>query len=406
MLKKSRFTIVCLTLLSVIFVWGNSANAKGKKINWTRMQRDLDIMEGILDEIFSSGPSGLGISSNGSRGLYFNGYGVVFQIDISNFQILALDHLAALEKAEQVVQEQVGVPAPPSPDSEVVIVRGKNRTILTKEDLSTEKQIKRLKQQCMEFFSDYSDAIGQLHPTDRVTVLIHLGQMHPLFAVRVKDRKKSEQSPSDLEVTAKKSDIIDFRKGKLTAKAFHNRIAFNERYPGKQKDRTIHIMANILNTALNYEHRSGLRSSSRNRGIYLDGLGALFLLKSQLVDVGAAYDLEITDALAREEFEKYVTSGSKVRKRRKRNTGEKVEKSLSGLKDDLIELVGDYGHTLRQLKQTEHVVITVDFRSRWRRYSKIPNQLILKVQKQDLDKYDRGTFTLAQLRKQVEFQEH
>lgn len=403
MIKKSRFYVSLPALLSVILLAGQVSLAQTQKINWTRMQRDLDIMEGILDELLAPSKHPSGFSTSGARGLYFGGYGVVFQITLSgplSFELTAIEKLSqAKELLEQTREQMIEGNPEPRADEFIVIDRGKG-AVMKKDALSPAKRIKQLSRQCTEFLSDYADAIGQLQSNDRITLLINLEQFQPaVFRVDPMNRENIDSSPTGLAVTAKKSDIVDFRKGKLKSETFRSRIVFLQHFDNKQENRNIDIMANILNTALNRKYHQEFSSRSGHEGVYLDGLGALFFLRGELFNGKSTYVV----------IEKYIReqrTGIGVKNTRKEQPDEKIKESLADFKSELIELVGDYGHTLRRLKPTEYVVITVDFEPTWGPSLASPSQMILKVQKQDLDLYDRGELTLAQLRKKVAFQEY
>lgn len=416
MINKSHLKIglaVFLTLLcfsSIVF-------AQSSKINWTRMQRDLNIMESILDKLLSESGSGLqpviaGFSNNGAKGLYFDGYGVVFQISLGasgiyNFSVIRLEE--TLRKAQIEIMRK-DLLAPPKPEEPVIVVEGRSGVITDKKDWSVEKRLERLKEQGTEFLCDYADAIGQLQNSDRITLLINFDQSRSQvfrFMTRGSGSKvsKSEKLPSGLEIAAKKSDIIDFRKGKIGKKEFQKRLVFKKRLDSSRNNKNIEIMANILSTALNRKYHQDFSSEGKNRGIYVSGLGALFFMRGQLFREREM--IEYTFYL-----EKYLKEQEEIRevavapKPTKTPPADKLRETLDNFKNELIELIGDYGHTLRTIKPSEHVVISIDFNDRLHFNLKTPTHIILKVRKEELDKYDRGDLSLAALRKKVEVQEY
>ena len=139
-----------------------------------------------------------------------------------------------------------------------------------------------MKERAIEFLSDYADAIGQIKSTDRITILANFEHTYRVFAVYLRGAENVEERPSRLNITVKKNDIVNFRKGKINEEAFRNRVAFHKRLDNKRRNRNIDIMANILNTALNRKHGDEFRTTSKNRGVYLDGLGALFFMRGEL----------------------------------------------------------------------------------------------------------------------------
>lgn len=416
---KNKFLIRLLfwqiIFLSIILV-PMSSFAQSSKINWDRMNRDLEIMQGVLDNLLAPSKPMLAFSNGGARGLYFDGYGVVFQIDLGGARLMDVVRLRmgnefelAKELSEQAKArafEGKPVSVAPISDEGPVIVDAITGTVLTKEDLTTGKRIELLEERAIEFLRDYADAIGQIKPTDRITILANFEHTYGFFAVHLRGAENVEKSPSGLNITAKKSDIVDFRKGKIDEKTFRNRVTFHKRLDSKQKNRNIDIMANILNTALNRKHRGEFRMDSKNRGIYLDGLGALFFIRGYLLGERDVITYEYYLGKYLKEQEEMQASRVKTTTKSKKPE-ERIKESIKEFKDELVELVGDYGHTLRTLKPTEYVVVNINFRDNWRaHFLESPQQVILKVRKQDLDRYDRGELTLAALRKKVEIQEY
>ena len=408
--------LFCQIILLPIILVPISSYAQSSKINWDRMNRDLEIMQGVLDNLLAPSKPMLAFSNGGARGLYFDGYGVVFQIDLGGARLMDVVRLRmgnefelAKELSEQAKArafERKPVSVPPVSDEGPVIVDATTGVVLTKEDLTTGKRIELLEERAIEFLRDYADAIGQIKPTDRITILANFEHTYSVFAVHLRGAENVEKSPSGLNITAKKSDIVDFRKGKIDEKTFRNRVTFHKRLDSKQKNRNIDIMANILNTALNRKHRGEFRMDSKNRGIYLDGLGALFFIRGYLLGERDVITYEYYLGKYLKEQEEMQASRVKTTTKSKKPE-ERIKESIKGFKDELVELVGDYGHTLRTLKPTEYVVVNINFRDNWRaHFLESPQQVILKVRKQDLDRYDRGDLTLAALRKKVEIQEY
>jgi len=410
--------LFCQIILLPIILFSISSYAQSSKINWDRMNRDLEIMQGVLDNLLAPSKPMLAFSNGGARGLYFDGYGVVFQIDLGGTRLMDVVRLRMGNEFEQAkeLSEQANARAralkgkpvsiPPVPDEGPVIVDATTGVILTKENLTAVKRIELLEERTIEFLRDYADAIGQIKPTDRITILANFEHTYGVFAVQLRGAENVEKSPSGLNITAKKSDIVDFRKGKIDEKTFRNRVTFHKRLDSKQKNRNIDIMANILNTALNRKHRGEFRMDSKNRGIYLDGLGALFFIRGYLLGERDVITYEYYLGKYLKEQEGMQASRVKTTTKSKKPE-ERIKESIKGFKDELVELVGDYGHTLRTLKPTEYVVVNINFKDNWRaHFLESPQQVILKVRKQDLDRYDRGDLTLAALRKKVEIQEY
>ena len=399
-------------ILGVLFVTSTWSSAQTpKEMDWSRMERDLDIMEGVLNKLLNTSAYGRGSKSGKARGLYFEGYGVVFLSDHSGFQRFALsgDRIArmvgkATEKATEVQLRLRGV-APP------VVSESKDEAEEEEEETALVERVETLKGQLAEFLGTYADAIGQLEPTDRVTVLVNLADGEPFFPPSLPEQFHSfieGELLSLLEARAKKSDIIEYRRGRISGDDFRQRVVFHERPLGAPAKMNVDIMANIMDTALSKKYHREFGSQGKTRGIYLEGLGALFFMKG---DHRKAFPSNYGEAIlgfqqAIEGYPNLKEQGvAPTRKEQKQRSKAKARELLEEFKDALLEVVGDYGHTLRTLKPTESAVVSVDFpRSRNFRESG-PTHFMMKVQKKDLDLYNRGDLDLAAFRQRVEFLE-
>ena len=179
--------LFCQIIFLSIILFPMSNFAQSSKINWDRMNRDLEIMQGVLDNLLAPSKPMLAFSNGGARGLYFDGYGVVFQIDLGGARLMDVVRLRmgnefALAK-ELSEQAKAKAFVPPVPDEGPVIVDATTGVVLTKGDLTAGKRIELLEERAMEFLRDYADAIGQIKPTDRITILANFEHTYGIFAV-------------------------------------------------------------------------------------------------------------------------------------------------------------------------------------------------------------------------------
>ena len=132
------------TLYCAILVAGFMATASLAEVNPQRMQRDIRIMEGVLGNLYHNAPNPTHFSS---RGLYLDGYGVLFFIQGSwpgkEHPSIAV---AWDEKGVKFVELKSGDPS------------------------SYEKSLAESHDLLAEFLGNYAGIIGQLDPDDRITV--------------------------------------------------------------------------------------------------------------------------------------------------------------------------------------------------------------------------------------------
>ena len=138
------------TLYRAILVAGFMATASLADIDPQRMQRDIRIMEGVLGNLHHDAPDP---TNSSSRGLYLDGYGVLFLIE-GSWSGQAHPGIAVGwdEKGVKSLKLKSGDPA------------------------SDEKSLAENHDLLAEFLGDYAGIIGQLDQDDQITVCY---QRHP-----------------------------------------------------------------------------------------------------------------------------------------------------------------------------------------------------------------------------------
>ena len=184
--------------------------------------------------------------------------------------------------------------------------------------------------------------------------------------------RSSLQSDIVLEATVTRSDIESFNNGKIDAQAFEGRVSFKERKLGDLVPRKVKILADILDKTVGQEDRWLPFRETQTSGIYQEGLGAIFFVRPQSHTVRFFHtDSEETDDLA----------------------------ARKGLVEDIIEVIADYGHTLKLLKPNESIICQVDPSGRKRNAR---GRLILRAPMKAIDDYRKGKLDLDAFRKKVE----
>ena len=426
--RKNWITaMVLVTILAGFGHWSFAAETMDSK----RMKRDLGIMEAVLGKLLHQNDMGFGnVGSSGGRGMYFDKYGVVFLVG-GNHGIHG-EHVVRHVIKKRIVRGQDGSVSEEVEPSET----GK----------SGAKQATELKERCVEFFGNYADAIGQLKDSDRITVLVdqkadHTGYgkamsffpksldvhrmvddgkgvfdlseflekgEHGVKNLRVHIKGKPDSIEDVIatarpnlailgdkakigfgggmmrlkrmpayEASVKRGDVMAYTSGKIDLNTFRTRVQFKERKTAPAMTRKVDIMAGIIDRVLNErseDHESHMAVSTK--GFYHEGLGAVFIAKPK--------------------------STHRIIVRRK--TGESKDKATiqDVVKANTIEALADYGHALRALKPTEHIVVQVDFSEGHEMPGKGESQLTLKVRKKHVDDYNRGKINLKQFQDQVE----
>ena len=131
------------TLYRAILVAGLLATASFADMDPQRMQRDIRIMEGVLGNLHLDAPA----PTSSSRGLYLDGYGVLFLIEGSSpWQAHPSISVTFGEKGVKHLELESGDPS------------------------SDEKSLAESHDLLAEFLGNYAGIIGQLDPDNRITV--------------------------------------------------------------------------------------------------------------------------------------------------------------------------------------------------------------------------------------------
>ena len=394
------------------------------EIDRERMRQDLDIMEGILQNLHAETTSRLaGIQREPHvRGLYFEDYGVVLLIEEPGSSRFSFPGPRSSHRVTRVYRMQAD---------------GADTTDFKAQ---REKKLIGVKNRLADFLGTYADAVRQLTDDDRISILVFLIRNSPMrsklkaasasesnlrsaLQVVSKDRplelkgtidpeRQNNDTPRNkkdrerkthhytvtteqfyLEATTKKSNIVAYRRERINEAQFRKRIDYREHRTDGTTMKKIGVMAAILDMTLNQPAHL-VPNSNRTAGIYQEGMGAIFFVKEH-----GGYRREINRAIIRElRSPTYRHSHGNVIK---------SEKQLQNrLKGDLIEVVGDYGYSLRTLKPSESIVVDVRFPKRMRKRPSDPRGLVLMVKKQDIDAYARKDIDLAAFREKVDIQEY
>ena len=384
------------TLYRAILVAGFMATASLADIDLQRLQRDIRIMEGVLsnENLYYDVPDG---ASFRARGLYLDGYGVLFVAagpasgterwdkKLSQAELLAAtrdllaeflgDYAGTIGQLDQddritVCYQPKWPPRPAVADTvsfdifkqveaipelrgsrfdfkELVVVVSVPDTLkkfyfpINDEQIATIAKAREYLQESLEKLvargridKSLAEAVGEADSPVKVHVRFY--NMHS----------------AAIAATVKKSAIDAFREGRIDSASFRQRIAFAE-YGDLRK---IDIMAGILDQVFRDGSYPPWSRIQRTLGMYQPDVGALFFISDPM---------RVANPLPR-----------------------------ATVKARTVEAVADYSATLRQVQSDEHVV--VEYRSPFSARS-----ALLKVPKSAIDAYARGDLDLDAFRKKA-----
>jgi len=371
------FLISCMSMLPVL------AQAQSAAFDTSRMQRDLEIMEAILDRLFDGSGSHHFFGEQRSRGILLPGYGVFFTVARNDMSFHIF--MEAPSPGEPVVT--------PRPDKTESRSRSHVSIKRRQEDKSTRAELQ-------SFFANYADAIGQIHDNERVAVYL-TGGAGFAFAAPEEMAFSMRDEAREIFAAARKADIVARRSGRLGAEEFNQRLQFRE-VKEDEKDTDLEVMARIFDTALRGSRKSPRQINIETQPIYLEGLGALFLLRAGFEGPSIFELMEATpapDVNERQDIERHVIELKSASKRAKSDW--KTE--YKNLRNRFAEIIADYGHTLRKLQGNDWIVIATSLRGA---PEDGPREMICRVQKQHIDAYNNRSISRDHLIKKIDYFEY
>ena len=386
------------TLYCAILVAGFMATASLADMDLQRMQRDIRIMEGVLanENLYYDVPDGANFRA---RGLYLDGYGVLFVAagpasgterwdkKLSQEELLA----ATRDLLAEFLGDYAGTIGQLDQDDQITVCYQPKwpprPAVADTVSFDLSKQVEAIPElrgsrfDFKELVVAVPDSLKKLHFKFHFSIddeqiatiakareylqeslekLVARGQIDKSLAeavgeadspVKVHVRFYNLHSAA-IAATVKKSAIDAFREGRIDSATFRQRIAFAE-YGDLRK---IDIMAGILDQAFRQDSYPPWSRIQRTLGMYQPDVGALFFLSDPM---------RVANPLPR-----------------------------ATVKANIVEAVADYGAPLRQVQSDEHVV--VEYRSPFSARS-----ALLKVPKSAIDAYALGDLDLDAFRKKA-----
>ncbi|KAA3660164.1 MAG: hypothetical protein DWQ10_07285, partial [Calditrichaeota bacterium] len=192
------FSVICLQAWSPDAVLSQQKSAR---LNIPMMDKDLDIMESILDKLVSVDDyRRIHLTHNSTRGIFIPSYGVIFTIPAQNraFDLL-MENFRAFQPEDQLA----------------LIQHGKIRKS------SIRKSNQQIQDEIVYFLQHYADAIRQLRGVDKVTVIYSNQTV-------LRSDKNWTTTPVILPgftISANYDDILRLQTNKLSVDDFVNKVS-------------------------------------------------------------------------------------------------------------------------------------------------------------------------------------
>lgn len=334
-----------------------------------KMERDIVILQNVLNDLFKGTREGVFYSSNAAKGMYIPGKGLFFNINYGTaMEVIFADAAKANEEKDVEIDEKV----------------------LLKEK---EDEIKSLSQ---DFLVNYGSILSDLKDNEQVILNVNYstGKGNSIrntangsvsyFTTSGKDNSKRMIS------TISAKDLKDFLEGKLSIEAAKAKITSKISNDGDNEANDTKIMAGILDDIFQSTFEGTFRRSGRTSWTYFEGFGLMF-------DMNFSSDLKRITAS--------FYAGKKIDTSEEEKANEEKLKKAEENFDKLIDLAKEslvtYGRTLRSVKSDEVIILNMNFNSGFRD-SSLPGAIRIQLNKSQIEAFSKGSISLEQLKKEIE----
>ncbi len=394
---KNIYKYLLIGLLSITFT---PIESFAQAIDANRMNRDINIMENILSELFrttvvSGDEATVVINRNGffrggndTRGTYLPGFGIIFMVSNPANKAFYVTSQGSGSSTYSFYYDSDSDDDDPKIDEESITNRIK------------------------EFLKDYGSTIGQLKGDEKVMVIYGSKSnantlVYQLNSRRTQVSDEKEKIPV-ISVSAKVSDLNDYRSGKLNASAVDSR--FNIATTEDKEYLDLKVMGNIFETALKDQEGEAFRITGGGVSyMMLENFGALYSLDVRYDEFGRASTIfrnfegrarsqALAELTAVGQARNNETSNDQDFEERKKELEQNLANAYQNLISNIKEYIVDYGRTLNSLQSDQFLLLSVSINGR---YDNIPGRLDIQIKKSVLEQLDRGRIDREEALSQV-----
>ncbi len=386
-------TTMILTFALVPLFMSTPTYGQQNTINKDQMNRDLSISEDILGKIFSDNYNqSLPFGDQAVNASYLPGYGIAYYVSGSSFAIFRHAGMGRLSNmmnndrsrsngnSNGKVQGSTGA----------VVIGGPGRGLrwMANQKMTRQQVIDR----ATEFLSNYGSTIGQLQPSDRITIIYkdNANDFMPYRLMQAMGQDSSQAKPLNLSISAKKADIAALNQNRITKKEFANRLAIDDLENGDQH-KDLDIFAEILSRALKNTHQYEYSSRGDVNYAFMKEFGAIYFLNAQ-------YSLQYLSAVA--DMPVVVQeNGNKVTVTSAQNDDKEMRKAYDRFVAAMKGYITNYGRTLHSLSGNQSLVISVNLDDGIGRQEK---RETFTIKEDVLERLNNGKITANQAEKDIE----
>jgi hypothetical protein len=335
-----------------------------------KMERDIIILQNVLNDLFKGSREGFFYSSNAAKGMHIPGKGLIFNINYGTaMEVIFVDLDVKIDGDKEVAKDEKEV-------------------LKEKED-----EIKSLSQ---DFLVNYGSILSELKDNEQVILNVNYSEGKgnsirnttngsvSYFATGGKSNSKRMVSAISTK------DLKDFLGGKLSIDAAKAKIISKITSDGDNDANDTKIMAGILDDVFQSTFDGTFRKSGRTTWTYFEGFGLMYdrSFSSDISQLRTSFSLDqsIKSPGEKEVQEKLMAD----------------ELKFEGLMNLAKESLVTYGRTLRSVKSDEVIILNMNFDSGFRKYNNFPGSVRLEVNKSQIDAFSKGSISLEQLKKEID----
>lgn len=439
---KDFMVIPLMVFITTVILFSVEIFGAADTVQKDKIKQDIEVLEGVLDQLIIHDSPYLFSGGDQVNGIYLDGFGVMFDFESSGLLSLS-DMIGRSIKALPRIRFRS------DDDNQLTIHVNTDKKDNQKdidEKAEIEKSLKKTENLIYKFYLDYASTVKSLSDNDRICINIRNSEG---FLV---DELDDLKVPSQLRACATVSDLSNYRRGKTNESKLRSQIQIDRIYD-KEQDRDLDILERIFDRSLG--RSTGTRFidfDGNTRSMYLDGYGAIFFSPVSALDrfehiiIRKAGDLE-KKMLQSEEKARTMEDRVRAREEASRQresrateappadpvppvapvpphriilhdednfnfdfdfdfdkapkpTDKEIDSILTGITDKIIDILGQYGPTLRTVKKVESILVAIDIANHL--WDNDWNMLYLKVKKTDVDRYARDELTFEKFKKSVD----
>jgi len=411
-----------LLIIMLVFTEKLLPQTPGAVEKQEKIKSEISILESILDDLIVR-QSPLWFKFNDHvNGAYLDGFGLLFDVesygvyDLSNRILRQIVEIPTPPTVPELIDPEADYSAQKKIEEKIKKQETERKRLAVIESKSVTEKLNETKDLLMKFFLDYATTVKTLQPEDQICVNIRITADQDYgFAVK-------EKIPTQVRACAKISDLTKYRQGKMTDDVIKTKINIDEKYDNLG-DKDIQIMESIFNSVLSKRFGKKMTAvSGSTRGWYLNQFGVIFFIPVGSLDLGWV-DLErnmerVEEMLKKAERHLRETEEKMRQKELTLNTWQPYDSlkivvepqlrkqqiaikdsTINLVKDDIVEVLGSYGHTLKNVKDNEWIMIAVELGNRL--IGQTSERLYIKVRKADVLRYSREQIGLDSFKKTI-----